>query len=88
MRRPQVTRSVIETVYDVITLDLTENATRTVRYYLLGSGLSDVKALEKLKSKHETDTLKLVSITSKETKTVTYVMDLEKFVESATAKEN
>lgn len=88
MRRPQVTRSMIETSYDVLCLNLTNNETLRKDFKLLGRGSTDSKMLEKLKAKYDTDTFKLVAIASKETKTVTYVMDLEKFVEEAEAKEN
>lgn len=86
MRRPQVTRGVIVTDYSCVTLNMSKGTADTKVLRLIGHESTDKKALEKLKEKYETNNLKIVTIKEAETKIVTYVMDLNKFIENAEEK--
>lgn len=61
-RRRVVTRTIIGTEYDVMTVDTTTSMVSTTKFTLTGEKLTLDKALKKLQKMYDTDTLKLVSI--------------------------
>lgn len=81
-RKRMVTRTVMQTTAEVMTLDIT-TADVQVLTYDIGGKYNDEELLKKLQSLFQTDTLKLVHIESQTCKEVLLGMDEEDFIRFA-----
>lgn len=81
-RKRMVTRTVMQTTAEVMTLDIT-TAEVQVLPYDIGGQYNDEELLKKLQSLFQTDTLKLVHIESQTCKEVLLGMDEEDFIRLA-----
>ena len=81
-RKRMVTRTVMQTTAEVMTLDIT-TAEVQVLPYDIGGQYNDEELLKKLQSLFQTDTLKLVHIESQVCKEVLLGMDEEDFIRLA-----
>lgn len=81
-RKRMVTRTVMQTLAAVMTLDIT-TAEVQVRTYGIGGQYTDEELLKKLQKLFQTDTLKLVHIESQTCNEVLLGMDEEDFIRLA-----
>ena len=81
-RKRMVTRTVMQTTADVMTLDVI-TAEVQVRTYDIGGQYNDEELLKKLQKLFQTDTLKLVYIESQACNEVLLGMDEEDFIRLA-----
>lgn len=81
-RKRMVTRTIMQTTAEVMTLDITTAEVR-VRPYGIGGQYTDEELLKKLQSLFQTDTLKLVHIESQECNEVLLGMEEEDFIRLA-----
>lgn len=81
-RKRMITRTIMQTSADVMTLDVTTAEVR-VRPYGIGGQYTDDELLKKLQGIFQTDTLKLVHIESNTCKEVLLGMDEEEFIRLA-----
>mgnify|MGYP005935552161 CR=1 FL=1 len=81
-RKRMVTRTVMQTTAEVMTLDVT-TAEVQVQTYDIGGQYTDDELLKKLQNLFQTDTLKLVHIESQERKELLLGMDEEDFIKLA-----
>ena len=81
-RKRMVTRTVMQTTADVMTLDVI-TAEVQVRTYGIGGQYNDEELLKKLQKLFQTDTLKLVHIESQICNEVLLGMDEEDFIRLA-----
>lgn len=81
-RKRMITRTVMQTTADVMTLDIT-TAEVKVRSYDIGGQYTDNELLKKLQKLFQTDTLKLVHIESQTCNEVLLGMDEEEFIRLA-----
>lgn len=81
-RKRMVTRTVMQTTAEVMTLDIT-SADVQVLTYDIGGQYNDEELLKKLQNLFQTDTLKLVHIQSQTCKEVLLGMDEEDFIRLA-----
>lgn len=81
-RKRMVTRTVMQTTAEVMTLDIT-TAEVQVQSYDIGGQHTDEELLKKLQNLFQTDTLKLVHIESQECKELLLGMDEEDFIRLA-----
>lgn len=81
-RKRMVTRTIMQTSAEVMTLDVT-TAEVQVRPYDIGGQYTDEDLLKKLQGIFQTDTLKLVHIESNTCKEVLLGMDEEDFIRLA-----
>lgn len=81
-RKRMITRTVMQTTAEVMTLDIT-TADVQVLPYDIGGQYNDEELLKKLQSLFQTDTLKLVHIESQTCKEVLLGMDEEDFIRLA-----
>lgn len=81
-RKRMVTRTIMQTTAEVMTLDVTKAEVR-VRPYGIGGQHTDEELLKKLQGIFQTDTLKLVHIESNTCKEVLLGMDEEEFIRLA-----
>jgi hypothetical protein len=81
-RKRMVTRTVMQTTAEVMTLDIT-TAEVQVQSYDIGGQYTDEELLKKLQNLFQTDTLKLVHIESQECKELLLGMDEEDFIRLA-----
>ena len=81
-RKRMVTRTVMQTTAEVMTLDIT-TAEVQVRQYDIGGQYTDEDLLKKLQKLFQTETLKLVHIESQTCNEVLLGMDEEDFIRLA-----
>lgn len=81
-RKRMVTRTVMQTTAEVMTLDVTTAEVQS-QSYDIGGQYTDEELLKKLKNLFQTDTLKLVHIESQECKELLIGMDEEDFIRLA-----
>lgn len=81
-RKRMITRTIMQTTADVMTLDVT-TAEVQVRTYDIGGKYTDEDLLKKLQKLFQTDTLKLVHIEEQACKEVLLGMDEEDFIRLA-----
>ena len=81
-RKRMVTRTVMQTTAEVMTLDVT-TAEVQIRSYDIGGQYTDEELLNKLQKLFQTDTLKLVHIESNTCNEVLLGMDEEDFIRLA-----
>lgn len=81
-RKRMVTRTVMQTTAEVMTLDVT-TAEVQVQSYDIGGQYTDKELLKKLQNLFQTDALKLVHIESQECKELLLGMDEEDFIRLA-----
>lgn len=81
-RKRMVTRTIMQTTAEVMTLDIT-TAEVQVRPYGIGGQYTDEELLKKLQRIFQTDTLKLVHIESQECNEVLLGMEEEDFIRLA-----
>lgn len=81
-RKRMVTRTVMQTTAEVMTLDVTTTEVQ-VQSYDIGGQYTDEELLKKLQNLFQTDTLKLVHIESQECKELLLGMDEEDFIRLA-----
>lgn len=81
-RKRMITRTVMQTTAEVMTLDIT-TAEVQVRSYDIGGQYTDDELLKKLQKLFQTDTLKLVHIESQICSEVLLGMDEEEFIRLA-----
>ena len=81
-RKRMVTRTVMQTTAEVMTLDVT-TAEVQVKSYDIGGQYTDKELLKKLQTLFQTDTLKLVHIESQDCKELLLGMDEEDFIRLA-----
>ena len=81
-RKRMVTRTVMQTTAEVMTLDVT-TADVQVQSYDIGGKYTDEELLNKLQKLFQTDTLKLVHIVSQDCKELLLGMDEEDFIRLA-----
>lgn len=81
-RKRMVTRTVMQTTAEVMTLDVT-TAEVQVQSYGIGGQYTDEELLKKLKKLFQTETLKLVHVESQECKELLLGMDEEDFIRLA-----
>lgn len=81
-RKRMVTRTVMQTTAEVMTLDVT-TAEVQVQSYDIGGQYSDEELLKKLQDLFQTDTLKLVHIESQDCKEILLGMDEVDFIRLA-----
>lgn len=81
-RKRMVTRTIMQTSAEVMTLDVTTAEAR-IRPYGIGGQYTDEELLKKLQGIFQTDTLKLVHIESNTCKEVLLGMDEEEFIRLA-----
>ena len=81
-RKRMVTRTVMQTTVEVMTLDIT-TAEVQVQSYDIGGQYTDEELLKKLQNLFQTDTLKLVHIESQTCKELLLGMDEEDFIRLA-----
>lgn len=81
-RKRMVTRTVMQTTAEVMTLDVT-TAEVQVQSYDIGGQYTDDELLKKLQNLFQTDILKLVHIESQERKELLLGMDEEDFIKLA-----
>lgn len=81
-RKRMVTRTIEQTIAQVMTLDVTKVEVQ-VKSYTIGGRFNDEELLKKLKKLFETDTLKLVHIESQTCEEVLLGMDEEDFIRLA-----
>ena len=81
-RKRMVTRTVMQTTAQVMTLDVT-TAEVQVRPYDIGGQYTDEELLKKLQKLFQTDTLKLVHVESQTCNEVLLGMDEEDFIRLA-----
>ena len=81
-RKRMVTRTVMQTTAEVMSLDVT-TAEVQVRTYDIGGQYNDEELLKKLQKLFQTDTLKLVYIESQTSKEVLLGMEEEDFIRLA-----
>lgn len=81
-RKRMVTRTVMQTTAEVMTLDVT-TAEVQVQSYDIGGQYTDEVLLKKLQHLFQTDTLKLVHIESQDCKELLLGMDEEDFIRLA-----
>lgn len=81
-RKRMVTRTVMQTTAEVMTLDVTR-AEVQVRNYDIGGQYNDEELLKKLQKLFQTDTRKLVHIVSQNCNEVLLGMDEEDFIRFA-----
>lgn len=81
-RKRMVTRTVMQTTAEVMTLDIT-TAEVQVQSYNIGGQYTDEELLKKLQNLFQTDTLKLVHIESQDCKELLLGMDEEDFIRLA-----
>lgn len=81
-RKRMVTRTVMQTTAEVMTLDIT-TAEVQVLPYDIGGQYTDEELLKKLQKLFQTDTIKLVHIESQTCKEVLLGMDEEDFIRLA-----
>lgn len=81
-RKRMVTRTIMQTTAEVMTLDVTTAEVR-VRPYGIGGQYTDEELLKKLQGIFQTDTLKLVHIESNTCKEILLGMDEEEFIRLA-----
>lgn len=81
-RKRMVTRTVMQTTAEVMTLDVT-TAEVQVQSYDIGGQYTDEELLKKLQNLFQTDTLKLVHIESQDCKELLLGMDEEEFIRLA-----
>lgn len=81
-RKRMVTRTVMQTTAEVMSLDVT-TAEVQVRTYDIGGQYNDEELLKKLQKLFQTDTLKLVHIESQTSKEVLLGMEEEDFIRLA-----
>lgn len=82
VRKRMVTRTVIQTTAEVMTLDVT-TAEVQVKSYDIGGQYTDEVLLKKLQALFQTDTFKLVHIESQDSKELLLGMDEEEFIRLA-----
>ena len=83
-KQNMVTRTIITTRYEVLTLDVNTANVSKVEFTLIGKVLPDDKALKALKKDFETDTLKVVHIDSFVETTDLYGMSENDFIKYGT----
>lgn len=81
-RKRMVTRTVMQTTAEVMTLDIT-TAEVQVQSYDIGGQYTDEELLKKLQNLFQSDTLKLVHIESQDCKELLLGMDEEDFIRLA-----
>lgn len=81
-RKRMITRTVMQTTANVMTLDII-TAEVQVRTYEIGGQYNDKELLKKLQDIFQTDTLKLVHIESQDCKEVLLGMEEEEFIRLA-----
>lgn len=81
-RKRMITRTVMQTTAEVMTLDVT-TAEVQVQSYDIGGQYTDDELLKKLQNLFQTDILKLVHIESQECKELLLGMDEEDFIKLA-----
>lgn len=81
-RKRMVTRTVMQTTAEVMTLDVT-TAEVQVQSYDIGGQYTDEELLNKLQKLFQTETLKLVHVESQECKELLLGMDEEDFIRLA-----
>lgn len=81
-RKRMVTRTVMQTTAEVMTLDVT-TAEVQVQSYDIGGQYTDEELLKKLQNLFQSDTLKLVHIESQDCKELLLGMDEEHFIRLA-----
>ena len=81
-RKRMVTRTVMQTIAEVMTLDVT-TAEVQVQSYGIGGQYTDKELLKKLQNLFQTDTLTLVHIESQDCKELLLGMDEEDFIRLA-----
>lgn len=81
-RKRMVTRTIMQTTAEVMTIDVT-TADVKILTYDIGGQYTDTELLKKLQSLFETDTLKLVHIDSQTCTEVLLGMDEEEFIRLA-----
>ena len=81
-RKRMITRTVMQTTADVMTLDVT-TAEVQIRSYDIGGQYTDEELLNKLQKLFQTDTLKLVHIESQTCNELLLGMDEEDFIRLA-----
>lgn len=81
-RKRMVTRTVMQTTAEVMTLDVT-TAEVQVQPYDIGGQYTDEELLKKLQNLFQTDSFKLVHIESQECKELLLGMDEEDFIRHA-----
>lgn len=81
-RKRMVTRTVMQTTAEVMTLDIT-TAEAQVQSYDIGGQYTDEELLKKLQNLFQSDTLKLVHIESQDCKELLLGMDEEDFIRLA-----
>lgn len=81
-RKRMVTRTVMQTTAEVMTLDIT-TAEVQVQTYDIGGQYTDEELLKKFQNLFQTDALKLVHIESQDCKELLLGMDEEEFIRLA-----
>ena len=81
-RERMVTRTINESVVEIMTLDVT-TANVEIKAYRLSGIFTDDEALKKCKKMYETETLKLVHVESNHTTEVLYGMLEDDFIRYA-----
>lgn len=82
-RIPMVTRTITNTVFEVMTVDVSTGSVSITNFTLTGEHKADEKAFKCLKKDFETDTVKLVHIESATCNTQLYGMSEHEFIEHA-----
>ena len=83
MRTPMVTRTITTTKATVLCVNTESNEVTHNTFTMPRTFKTDKKLLAAIKDKHETDTLKVVSLEKEEVENKIYGMTEEKFIESA-----
>ena len=82
-RIPMVTRTITSTIFEVMTVDVTNGSVNITNFTLSGEHEVSDKTLKALKKDFETDTIKLVNIESAKCDTKLYGMTEHEFIEHA-----